>query len=72
MGTRKAFLIEDKARGYFMGIDYIKNCPCFSRDVESAKDFDTLEQAENNLIDMDEDMRDVKGTYGIVSVIIVY
>ena len=72
MATRKAFLIEDLSRGYYSGIDYIKNCPCFSRDVESAKDFDTLEQAENNLIDMDEDMRDVKGTYRIVPVIIVY
>lgn len=72
MATRKALLIEDLSRGYYSGIDYIKNCPCFSRDVESARDFDTLEQAENNLIDMDEDMRDVKGTYRIVSVIIVY
>ena len=72
MATRKAFLIEDKARGYFTGIDYIGNCPYFSRGVESAKNFDTLEHAENNLIDMDEDMRDVKGTYQIVPVIIVY
>lgn len=67
----KKYLLCNLKEGYFQGTDYDNFKPIFSTDSNCARVFESEQEAENQLSGMSKELREVRGVYSILPVILI-